>query len=390
MRLSPYRHVLSLPGVRGLLLLGLFARLPATAVGIALTLHVVNALHLSYGSAGLVTAAYTVGGAVGSPLVGRLIDRLGGRPPVAVTTAVQVACWLAAPALPYPALLVVAACSGLFSVPVFAVIRQSLSVLVPEEQRRPAFALDSMGVEASFMIGPAAAVALATGVGTGPAILLIGAALLVVGAVLFALNPPVHPDGVRHGGAAPSRRTWLGPELLAILLAGCAAAVILSGTDLTIVATLRQAHVTSLTGVVIALWCGYSLVGGLVFGGLRRGAPVLGMVAAMGLLTIPIGLAHGWRSLCLALIPSGVLCAPTLAATNDAISRLVPARSRGEALGLLGSALTAGTSLGAPFAGLVIDHAGAPAAFAAAGALGAVTVLIAYPVSRRRFGTAPA
>ena len=43
-------------------------------------------------------------------------------------------------------------------------VRQSIAALVPEDQRRPAYALDSMSVELSFMVGPALAVALATAV----------------------------------------------------------------------------------------------------------------------------------------------------------------------------------------------------------------------------------
>jgi MFS family permease len=385
--MSPYRVVLGLPGVRGLILLGFFARIPATAVGIALTLHVVNALHRGYGAAGLVTAAYTIGAAAGSPLVGRFIDRRGARPVVAATTLVQVACWAAAPTLPYPVLLGVAAFAGLFSLPVWGLVRQSLSAMVPEEHRRPAFALDSMAVEVSFMIGPATAVALSTTIGTRPAILMIGTGLLLAGALLFVMNPPVRPEGVDPAEPVPPRRTWIGPPLVAILVAGCVAAFILSGTDLTIVATLRDARATSLTGVVIALWCTYSLIGGLIFGGLRRGVPVLALVAAMGLLTAPVGLAPNWQLLCLALIPSGVLCAPTIATANDTLSRLVPVQSRGEAMGWFSSALTAGTSLGAPFAGLVIDHAGPRGAFAAAGVLGALAALVAYPASRRRSRT---
>jgi MFS family permease len=388
MGISPYRHVLGLPGVRGIVLLGFFARIPATAVGIALTLHVVSALHRSYGAAGLVTAAYTVGAAVGSPLAGRFLDRRGGRPVVAVTTVIQVACWAAVPALPYPALIGVAALSGLFALPVWGLVRQSLSAMVPEEHRRPAFALDSMAVEVSFMIGPAAAVALSTSLGSRPAILVIGSGILLAGVLLFVMNPPVHPEGMEVPEALPPRRTWVGPPLVAILVAGCAATFVLSGTDLTIVATLRQAGATSLTGVVIALWCLYSLIGGLIFGGLRRGVPVLGLVVAMGLLTAPVGLAPNWQVLCVALVPAGLLCAPTMASANDTLSRIVPAQSRGEAMGWFSSAMTAGTSLGSPFAGLVIDHVGPRGAFVAAGAVGALAALVAIPAARSRTRTA--
>ena len=87
MNFAPYRHVLALPGIRALLLVGVFARIPATAIGITLTLHVANTLGRSWAEAGLATAAFTIGAAVGSPLMGRLIDRRGMRTVMVLTGA---------------------------------------------------------------------------------------------------------------------------------------------------------------------------------------------------------------------------------------------------------------------------------------------------------------
>ena len=62
--------------------------------------------------------------------------------------------------------------------------------------------------------------------------------------------------------------------------------------------------------------------------------------------------------------------------------------SRGEAIGLLGSAFTAGVALGAPFAGAVIDAVGPQWAFGAAGTVGAMAILAAVPFYRRTPATA--
>ena len=72
-----YRQVLALPGLRTLLVLIFFARLPSTAAGMILTLHVAVSMGRGYGAAGLVGAAATVGIALGAPLMGRVIDRYG-------------------------------------------------------------------------------------------------------------------------------------------------------------------------------------------------------------------------------------------------------------------------------------------------------------------------
>jgi MFS family permease len=389
MHLTPYRRVLSLPGVARLVVLGFLTRIPTTAMGIGLTLHVVNNLHHSYAAAGVVTAAYTIGGAVGSPLIGRLIDRRGARPAVALTTVVQTACWLAAPHLGYRALIAAALLGGLFAVPVWGLIRQSLAARVPEGERRPAFALESMSVELSFMIGPAAAVALATSLRGGAPLTVLAVAQALAGLSLYLANPMTRAAHEELAATPPPRRSWLRMPVVAVLLAGCAATFILSASELNIVASLRQEGAVTLTGLVIALWCVYSLLGGLVFGALHCPVPVLAMVATMGVLTIPVAAAWDWRTLCLLLIPAGVLCAPTITAASDTLSRLVPAESRGEAMGLFGSALTAGTTLGAPFAGLIIDHAGPGTAFAAAGAVGALAAIVSFPAYRRSAAGAP-
>lgn len=52
-----------------------------------------------------------------------------------------------------------------------------------------------------------------------------------------------------------------------------------------------------------------------------------------------------------------------MTAASERLTESVPERHRGEAMGLYGSALTAGTALGTPMVGVVIDIAGPAAAF---------------------------
>ncbi len=383
MSLTPYRHVLALPGVRSLLLVAILARVPSTAIGISLTLYVANGLGLSWAQAGLATAAYTVGGAVGQPLTGRLLDRRGMRFTMALTGAASGLVWVVVPYLSYSALLPAALLGGLVALPVFSSVRLSLAALVPAEQRRPAFALDSMIVELSFMVGPAIAVVLGTSMSPRYGIYGLALGLVASGALMWWLNPPTQPAGETAPVTAPSRRSWLSSRLVALMVVAAAATFVLSATELTIVATLRDAGLQSWTGLAIAVWCVYSLVGGLVFGAGRSSATALGLVAALAALTIPIGLADAWPWLLLALLPSGVLCAPAMTAANDNLARIVPAASRGEATGLLGSAFTAGTTVGAPFAGVVIDNLGPSWSYAASGFVALLAALAALPLWRR-------
>jgi predicted MFS family arabinose efflux permease len=392
MNLKPYRQALGLPGVRSLLIVSTLARIPLTATGVMLTLYVVLALHRGYAAAGLVGSAMTVGMAVGGPALGRMVDRRGLRPMLALTTVASGVFWLSAPVLPYPALLVAAFFGGVLSLPMFSVVRQSIAALVPEDRRRQAYALDSMSVELSFMVGPALAVLLATTVSPRATMIALAAGIVLAGLALFVLDPPTraHDDPAAPARALP-RREWLTPRLAGVLAIGAATTLVLGGTDVSMVAVLRAAGQVEWTGAVLAMWAVYSLSGGFAYGATPRPPSLLKLATLLSLCTIPVGLGGGhWWVLCLALLPAGALCAPTLAATADEVSRLVPASVRGEAMGLHGSAITVGIALGAPLAGAVID-ASAPAwGFAVTGLLGALVTLAVLPTELRRRALLPA
>jgi len=147
---------------------------------------------------------------------------------------------------------------------------------------------------------------------------------------------------------------------------------------------LRQSDQVVFTGLVLALWGAYSMAGGFVYGAITRPLSPLMLMGLLSVLTIPVGVATDWWWLALALLPAGLLCAPTLAATADEVSRLAPAAARGEAMGLYGSALTIGLAVSAPLAGTVIDALGPAWGFAATGLIGTTIALVVLPIQRRQ------
>ena len=399
MHLAPYRAVLRIPGMRLFMLVALVARIPTTATGTALTLSVVLDRHRGYGAAGLVSAAFTVGLALGSPLLGRAVDRRGPRPVLAVTGAAALAFWLSAPQLPFTALVLAAVGGGLLQVPVSTLVRQSLAAKVTEDQRRQAYSLDSMSVEVSFMVGPALAVLLITQLGSGVFTLrAVGVALALSALVLFAYNPRIKTSHATDSAAAagigigtePRRPNWFAPGFLVVLGVAAAACLVLAGTDVSIVATLRAHGQTQWAGLTVIAWCAASMVGGFVHGAVPRPLTMLTLMALLGACTIPVGVAHDWRLLSLALIPAGLACAPTIAATIDAVSRAVPESARGEAIGRHSAALTLGSAIGAPLAGAVIDHSSPGFGFAAVGAIGAALAVLAMGTNTVRRNRRPA
>jgi MFS family permease len=384
MSLAAYHRVLALPGVRSLTLLGVLARIPHTAISMVLTLHVVLSLNRGYGDAGLVVGAFTVGAAVGAPWRGRAVDRLGLRRALVPSLVVEAVVWSSAPWLPFEALVGAVVLAGLLGLPVFTVIRLSLSVLVPEPQRRTAYALDSMAVEGSFMVGPALGVLVATHGSTTVAMMLLGATTVVAGVALMVVDPPTRSTSTIPAGApatpaqarGPAGRVPVSAALLAVLGATAAATLVLAGTDVAIVAELRGHDALDLTGLIMVAWCGSSLLGGLVYGAAPRGVPPFALLLALAALTVPIGLASSPLVLALAVLPAGALCAPLISATAEAVARLVPERVRGEAMGWHGSALTAGSAAGAPVAGFAIDGIAPWAGFAVVGVTGAALAMI--------------
>jgi predicted MFS family arabinose efflux permease len=372
MSLAPYRRVLARPGVPRLLVVAALARVPATAAGVVLTLHVVTTLRLGYAAAGLVATAATVGMAVGSPWRGRAVDRLGLRRALIPSIVAEAAVWGSAPFVPYRMLLLVALVGGVLGLPIFTVTRQSLSVLVPEDQRRTAYSLDSMGVELSFMAGPALGVVVATQISTTAALLGVGVCMVLAGLALVAFDPPTRSEEVPAPASAASRglRAFVSPGLVAALGAAAAATIVLAGTDVAVVAVLREHGAVTLTGLIFVFWGAGSMFGATVYGALKRPISPLVLLAGLAVLTIPVGLASSPWMLAVLILPAGALCAPVVTATAEEVARRVPERVRGEAMGWHGSALTVGTAVGAPLAGASIDAVAPWAGFAVVGATG--------------------
>ena len=135
-----------------------------------------------------------------------------------------------------------------------------------------------------------------------------------------------------------------------------ASTLVLSGSDIGIVAVMRELGATAQIGLVLAVWGLGSLVGGLLYGALARSVSAFWLLAGLALMTLPMALASSTWGLAVFAFVAGLLCAPTITASVDTASRLVPAEARGEAMGWHGSFLTSGGALGAPIAGIAIDR----------------------------------
>ncbi|MGV0110698.1 MFS transporter [Arthrobacter sp. CP30] len=417
MNFAVYRDLLRIRSVRTLLIVGMIARFPHSAAGVLLTLHVVQTLDRGYAEAGAVAAVVTIGIAVGAPWRGRRIDSAGLRRALIPSVVAEAVIWSVAPHLPYPWLLVAALVGGLFTLPAFSVIRQALGVLVEGDRRRTAFTLDAISTEVVFMAGPAVGVVLATQVSTVLGLTLIGIATASAGMFLMWFNPPTRseqlPDaatvpaaapsgvgeaaadliGTRDTGASPGARAsllrrgvrralpWLTFPLLIVMVVAAGAGLVLSGTEVGIVAALELSGDEGELGLVFVAWCAASVMGGLLYGALHRPVPPSLLLLGMALLTLPLAFADSTLELALLSIPAGLLCAPVLSAASEKVADLVAEDRRGEAMGWYGSALTSGVALGAPVAGLLIDATGPWGGFIAVGVVSSLIGVVGFSVS---------
>ncbi|WP_332761580.1 MFS transporter [Pseudarthrobacter sp.] len=428
MNFALYRELLAHRPIRRLLLVGMIARIPHSAAGLLLTLHIVLTLDQGYAAAGAAAAVMTIGIAVGAPWRGRRVDTVGLRRALIPSVVSEALIWSMVPHVSYQWLLPLVFVGGLLTLPIFSVIRQSLGVLADGDQRRTAFALDSIATEMVFMIGPAAGAVVATSGFTVLGLTVVGVSTSLAGLFLMWFNPPTrsatqteecqadqrHAAAVAVLSAAPAHLqeaaadlvpagaerarsgpaglrgkvahnfVWLTATVAAVFAVAAGTGMVLSGTDVGIVAALETGGHQGEIGIVFLFWCAASVVGGLVYGAMHRPVSPILLLLGMAALTIPMGFAQDTWTLALVSILPGLLCAPVLSAASEHVADLVAEDRRGEAMGWYGSALTAGVALGAPLAGIFIDGMGPSGGFVSVGVAGVLLCLVGLLLQAHR------
>lgn len=431
-----YRELLAVRAIRRLLLVGMVARIPHSAAGVLLTLHIVLTLGEGYAAAGAAAAVMTIGIAVGAPWRGRRVDTVGLRRALIPSVVSETVIWSIVPHVSYQWLLPLVFVGGLLTLPIFSVVRQSLGVLADGDQRRTAFALDSITTEVVFMIGPAVGAIIATTGNSVIGLTIVGVSTSLAGLFLMWFNPPtrspdaesamageqLHAAEVAAVSAAPAhlpeaaaeiapaaRRateganpvlksrmartfTWFTASVGAVFAVAAGTGMVLSGTDVGIVAALELTDRQGEIGIVFFFWCAASVVGGVLYGAMHRPVSPILLLLGMAALSIPMGFAQGTWTLALLSILPGLLCAPVLSAASEKVAELVAEDRRGEAMGWYGSALTSGVALGAPLAGVFIDSIGPSGGFVAVGTAGVlvcVVGLLLQALRRRRLAAPP-
>ena len=373
--MSAYSDLLKTPGVGRIIAAQLTARFPSGMLSLALLTHI-ERVHHTYGAAGLVLAAASIGQAVAGPLTSRLMGRVGMRPVLIATTAVCAATitLIALVVMPIPVTMAVALVGGLATPPVQPAVRTIYPKLVNSRLLTPLFSLDASAQEIIWIAGPVVITFIATQISTTIG-LLVCAAVMLAGGAWFVASPELGrvriPRSKRRFGAVLRRPTVMLATIVGFLLVGSCAAI-----EAGVIANFGDKGPEA--GIVLAIWSLGSLAGGFALGAVPIGPWALArrmLIVFVGIVLASLWITNIWWLAAL-LVIAGAGIAPALAVIFAIVSSSVKFSDTAEAYGWVGTGQLIGAALGSAVAGFLIDRYTAIGAFWVAAVLAAVGVLV--------------
>ncbi|MDJ0376364.1 MFS transporter [Cryobacterium sp. PH31-L1] len=379
--MKSYWTLLRTPGVSRLIGAQLTARFPFGMLSLAFLIHI-ERIFDSYGAAGLVLGAMSIGQAIAGPLTSRLMGRLGMRPVIIATMficAVSIVVMALVP-LSVLSLMLIGFVAGLSTPPIQPAVRTIYPKIVNSRQLTPLFSLDASAQEIIWVLGPVIATFVALQVSTTAGILL-AAFFLVAGGIWFVSLPEVGRVRI------PRSRRKLGvvlkkPEVLLSTIVGFTLVAACAAVEAGVVAVFG--HGSADAGWVLGIFAIGSLIGGLALGHAPIGPWAL--AARMLIVTIGLALASLWLTfwwLSFALLLAGVGIAPAFAVLFGIVSASVKFSDTAEAYGWVGTGQLIGAAMGSAIAGFSIDHSGPVSAIYVAASFAALGCII--PALGRRW-----
>jgi len=382
--LKPYAHLMHRPGAGAFFAAGLIGRMPISMLGLGIVILIAQESG-SYGLAGAVSGVSVVASALTGPVQGRLVDRFGQR---RLLLTGSVACTVILLGLlvavradaPSWVLYVVSFLAGGTRPQVGSFVRARWTHLLGRGRAlQTAFALEAVGDEVVFIVGPVLVTLLATQVSPYAA-LVAAAALGLVGTVWLGLLRASDPPGRgRSDGAERAPLPWLSLLLLSLIGLGLGAA--LGSAEVVTVAFTQEAGKPSMAGVVLAVWALGSLLAGLWYGSVHWRAPVerrllIGTIA-LAITLLPLPWVGGVLVLGVVLFGCGMTIAPTLVAVTACVEEWVPPQRLTEAITWTVTGLLLGVAPGNALAGHAVDRYGASDAYWVPVAVGITCALVA-------------
>lgn len=372
-----YVEFLGRPHVARLLVVAFLARMPLGMVALAMLMFLRDVLG-NFALAGTAVGINFFAIACAAPVQGRLIDRFGPAPILRITGVVQplaLAALFAAGAkgAPFAVIAALAAVAGLFASPITTLTRTLWRHLFErEEERRTAFALDSITVELNFTLGPAIIAAVLASSGPrwafGLAIATVVLSIvLYLGSGALAHFQRVEAEDRHLLGPLTEPRLWV------VFLAMFGITVTFGVLEVGYPAFATSLGTPALAGVLLALNALGSATGGVIYGGTHFKSSVERQFAAcMVMLSVPFVLHALWigpAAYGVLAFLSGALIAPTLTAHAVLVSRLAPPQYATEAFTWSSTFIVSGIGAGMAVGGMLAEGPGIPVMFAGAAAL---------------------
>jgi len=396
--LRKYAAFIRQPDVARLLVVGLVSRLPIGMVGFSMLVFLREALG-NFADAGAAVGVDFVACAAVAPIVGRIVDRHGPRRVLYLTGFMQ-PLWLAATLLAaklgmsFAAVAGCAALAGIFSTPTTTLTRTMWRHRFErDEDRRTAFALDSVTIEINFTLGPALMAAVLATFGATAAFACAIVAV-VIAFLAFMASPALKYFQPGDGGA----RHLLGPlteaRLWLIYATTFGLTVCLGLMEVGYPAYGAWLAAPALGGILLGLNSLGSALGGSLYGGLHFHMSVERQFAcAMGLMALPLLLHAALPPLLflgIVAFLAGALIAPSIAAQSVLVSRLAPPRYATEAFTWSSTCIISGLGAGMALGGWLVENTGLRSLFVVAAALAASMALAALTINAPRPSAAQA
>jgi len=348
----------------------------------------------SFSAGAWMTSAYSVGTALAAPFRGRSMDRRrlpdAMRPPLrmlaVLSAAVALACAVRAP---LPVLLALSLLLGVIPAGVVGAYRALLPSFLPPKRLAPAFSIDAVLIEVTWIGGPLLVGALAL---AHPSLTLGAIGVSAMLATLANRRLPVREPP--PAPATPSPRLALEPFLRGVPLftyvGSVAVGLSWGAVDTALPPRLVQlGSRAELWGGLVALLSVTSALGGLIYAGTARAGSTrqslwraLLFAALWGGLLLPMSLSERLMSMGVWLAAAGFFLAPLSGLLSYLLQQALPAARHAEGFALYSASWSIGIGAGSALTAVLLEHASARAAIILAGGVPLAMALAAVPLVR--------
>ncbi|HET6739297.1 MAG TPA: MFS transporter [Kribbella sp.] len=360
--LKPYFHLIRRPGAGAFFAAGILGRMPISMIGLGIVILIAQESG-SYGLAGAVSGVAVIAGALTGPIQGRLVDRFGQRGLILIGS---VACTVGLAGLLVAVrggaatwvLYVLSFVAGGTRPQVGSFVRARWTYLLGRGRAlQTAFALEAVGDEVVFIVGPVLVTTLATQASPYAALTAAGVLGLIGGIWLASLRASDPPGRGKPDGSEQAPLPWLSILLLSLIGLGLGAT--LGGAEVITVAFTTSKGKAGLAGVVLAIWAFGSLLAGLWYGSVHWRAPVerrlLFGTIALAITLSPLPWVNSIPLLGVVLFCCGMTIAPTMVAVTACVEEWVPPERLTEAITWTVTGILLGVAPGNAAAGHAVD-----------------------------------